>query len=44
MPEIIVPMGLLCTGLLCLGLLVASFLNVVIYRLPVMMETRWLRD
>ncbi|MCB1706907.1 MAG: prepilin peptidase [Halioglobus sp.] len=44
MPEIIVPMGLLCTGLLCLGLLVGSFLNVVIYRLPVMMETRWRRD
>jgi leader peptidase (prepilin peptidase)/N-methyltransferase len=44
MPETIVPMGLLCTGLLCLGLLVGSFLNVVIYRLPVMMETRWRRD
>jgi leader peptidase (prepilin peptidase)/N-methyltransferase len=37
-------MGLLYTGLLCLGLLVGSFLNVVIYRLPVMMETRWRRD
>lgn len=44
MPETIVPMGLLCTGLLCLGLLVGSFLNVVIYRLPVMMEVRWRRD
>lgn len=44
MPETIVPMGLLCAGLLCLGLLVGSFLNVVIYRLPVMMETRWRRD
>jgi leader peptidase (prepilin peptidase)/N-methyltransferase len=37
-------MGLLCVGLLCLGLLVGSFLNVVIYRLPLMMETRWRRD
>lgn len=44
MPETIVPMGLLCTGLLCLGLLVGSFLNVVIYRLPVMMEKRWRHD
>ncbi len=31
-------------GLLCLGLVVGSFLNVVIYRLPLMMETRWRRD
>ena len=30
--------------LLCLGLVVGSFLNVVIYRLPLMMETRWRRD
>ena len=30
--------------LLVLGLLVGSFLNVVIYRLPVMMESRWRRD
>jgi len=30
--------------LLCLGLLVGSFLNVVIYRLPLMMESRWRRD
>jgi leader peptidase (prepilin peptidase) / N-methyltransferase len=44
MPETIVPMGLLYAGLLCLGLLVGSFLNVVIFRLPVMMETRWRRD
>jgi leader peptidase (prepilin peptidase)/N-methyltransferase len=44
MPETVVPMGLLCASLLCLGLLVGSFLNVVIYRLPVMMETRWRRD
>lgn len=44
MPETVVPMGLLCGGLLCLGLLVGSFLNVVIYRLPLMMETRWRRD
>jgi leader peptidase (prepilin peptidase)/N-methyltransferase len=44
MPETVLPMGLLCVGLLCLGLLVGSFLNVVIYRLPLMMETRWRRD
>ena len=30
--------------LLSLGLLVGSFLNVVIYRLPLMMESRWRRD
>ena len=30
--------------LLILGLLVGSFLNVVIYRLPLMMESRWRRD
>jgi leader peptidase (prepilin peptidase)/N-methyltransferase len=30
--------------LLCLGLVVGSFLNVVIYRLPLMMESRWRRD
>lgn len=40
----IVPAALLYPGLLCLGLLVGSFLNVVIYRLPLMMETRWRRD
>jgi leader peptidase (prepilin peptidase)/N-methyltransferase len=39
-----VPAALLYPGLLCLGLLVGSFLNVVIYRLPRMMETRWRRD
>jgi leader peptidase (prepilin peptidase)/N-methyltransferase len=44
MPETVVPLGLVCLGLLCLGLLVGSFLNVVIYRLPLMMETRWRRD
>ncbi len=32
------------TALLLLGLTVGSFLNVVIYRLPLMMETRWRRD
>jgi leader peptidase (prepilin peptidase)/N-methyltransferase len=31
-------------ALLCLGLCVGSFLNVVIYRLPLMMESRWRRD
>ncbi len=30
--------------LLLLGLLVGSFLNVVIYRLPLMMESRWRND
>ena len=30
--------------LLCLGLVVGSFLNVVVYRLPLMMEARWRRD
>ena len=35
---------LLPLGLLCLGLMVGSFLNVVIYRLPLMMETRWRKD
>lgn len=40
----VVPVALLYAGLLCLGLLVGSFLNVVIYRLPLMMETRWRRD
>ncbi len=30
--------------LLSLGLVVGSFLNVVIYRLPLMMETRWRKD
>ena len=42
--DTIVPAALLYPGLLCLGLLVGSFLNVVIYRLPLMMETRWRRD
>jgi len=44
MPEIVVPLSLLYAGLLCLGLVVGSFLNVVIYRLPLMMESRWRRD
>ncbi|MEP5566899.1 MAG: A24 family peptidase [Halioglobus sp.] len=35
---------LLCTALLSLGLVVGSFLNVVIHRLPIMMESRWRRD
>ena len=35
---------LLPLGLLTLGLLVGSFLNVVIYRLPLMMESRWRRE
>lgn len=44
MPDTVVPLGLLCLGLLCLGLVVGSFLNVVIYRLPLMMERRWRQD
>ena len=35
---------LLYLALLCLGLVIGSFLNVVIYRLPLMMEARWRRD
>jgi len=44
MPDTVVPLSLLYVGLLCLGLVVGSFLNVVIYRLPLMMETRWRKD
>ncbi|AQA19765.1 prepilin peptidase [Halioglobus japonicus] len=36
--------GLTYTVLLALGLIVGSFLNVVIHRLPIMMESRWRRD
>ena len=35
---------LLYVCLLTLGMLVGSFLNVVIYRLPLMIETRWRSD
>lgn len=35
---------LLLTCLISLGLAVGSFLNVVIYRLPLMMESRWRKD
>ncbi len=34
----------LATCLLLLGLVVGSFLNVVIYRLPLMMQAQWRRD
>jgi leader peptidase (prepilin peptidase)/N-methyltransferase len=44
MPDTVVPLGVLCLALLCLGLVVGSFLNVVIYRLPLMMERRWRQD
>lgn len=45
MSEIVAQVGwYLPLALLCLGLLVGSFLNVVIYRLPLMMESRWRRD
>ncbi|QFU74993.1 prepilin peptidase [Halioglobus maricola] len=36
--------GFLYTVLMALGLIVGSFLNVVIHRLPIMMESRWRRD
>lgn len=36
--------ALFIAGALILGLLVGSFLNVVIYRLPVMMHNTWRRD
>jgi leader peptidase (prepilin peptidase)/N-methyltransferase len=35
---------LLALSLFCLGLVVGSFLNVVIYRLPLMMQARWRSD
>ena len=35
---------LIIAGGFLLGLLVGSFLNVVIYRLPVMMEREWRQD
>jgi leader peptidase (prepilin peptidase)/N-methyltransferase len=45
MSETVVQLGwFLPLVLLCLGLLVGSFLNVVIYRLPLMMESRWRSD
>jgi leader peptidase (prepilin peptidase)/N-methyltransferase len=45
MPEAYLQLGWFApAGLLLLGLLVGSFLNVVIYRLPLMLEARWRRD
>ncbi len=45
MPEAALPLGwLVPLALFLLGLMVGSFLNVVIYRLPLMMESRWRRD
>lgn len=45
MPDAYLQLGWFApTGLLLLGLLVGSFLNVVIYRLPLMLESRWRRD
>lgn len=35
---------MLVIALLFMGLIVGSFLNVVIYRLPIMMESQWRRD
>ena len=40
----VLPPALLAGIALLLGLLVGSFLNVVIHRLPVMMERAWLRE
>lgn len=36
--------GFFLTGVTLLGLMVGSFLNVVIHRLPIMMETEWRRE
>ncbi|MGB1142321.1 MAG: prepilin peptidase [Halioglobus sp.] len=45
MPDSYLQLGWFApAGLLLLGLLVGSFLNVVIYRLPLMLESRWRRD
>jgi leader peptidase (prepilin peptidase)/N-methyltransferase len=45
MPDELAQLGwLLPAILLCFGLVVGSFLNVVIYRLPMMMESRWRKD
>ena len=45
MPEAALPLGwLVPLGLFCFGLALGSFLNVVIYRLPLMMESRWRRE
>ena len=45
MPDELAQLGwLLPAILLCFGLVVGSFLNVVIYRLPIMMESRWRKD
>jgi len=45
MPEAALPLSwLVPLGLFCFGLALGSFLNVVIYRLPQMLETRWRRD
>ncbi len=45
MNEVVGQLGwLLPASLLAIGLCVGSFLNVVIYRLPLMLESRWRRD
>jgi len=45
MPEAALSLSwLVPLGLFCFGLALGSFLNVVIYRLPLMLETRWRRD
>jgi len=45
MPEVALPLSwLVPLGLFCFGLALGSFLNVVIYRLPLMLESRWRRD
>ena len=36
--------GWLASCLLLLGLVVGSFLNVVVYRLPLMMQAQWRRE
>lgn len=46
MPDTLtqLPPGLIITSAVILGLLVGSFLNVVIYRLPVMLQRDWKAD
>lgn len=44
MVEAFSQLWFVATGTLLLGLIVGSFLNVVIYRLPIMMQAGWKRD
>ncbi len=42
--NLLIPTALYFPALALLGLIVGSFLNVVIYRLPVMIECRWMAE